>query len=64
MSGEDTIGPVPVPEEVSTKLKCGWQMGLLLGKTRRGWRIKEVGDISLMKSELENAELKKCAIFQ
>ncbi len=45
MSGEATIGPVPVPEEITKKLECGWQMGLLLEKTKKGWRIRKVGDI-------------------
>ncbi|HHW41367.1 MAG TPA: hypothetical protein GXX19_09525 [Syntrophomonadaceae bacterium] len=43
-TGGETIC-VPVPMEISMKLKKGWQVSLLLGQTTRGWHIIEVGDV-------------------
>ncbi len=43
---EDVV--VPVPEEVTSRCKVGWQINLALGKTARGWRILEVGNVYAM----------------
>ena len=43
---EDIV--VPVPEEVTDRCKVGWQISLALGKTARGWRILEVGNVYAM----------------
>lgn len=43
-TGSENI-TVPVPREILTKLKKGWQVSLLLGQTPRGWYIIEVGEV-------------------
>jgi len=44
-SGEE-IGPVEVPERASELARPGWTISaLLLGRTRRGWRILELANV-------------------
>ena len=39
MGSEKSIGPVIVPEEISSKCKEGWVICLELGKTGNAWRM-------------------------
>lgn len=41
----DEFGPVAVPREISDLAEEGWQVNLLVGRTRQGWRILEVGNV-------------------
>lgn len=44
-SGEE-VGPVEVPVRASELARAGWTISaLLLGRTRRGWRILEMGNV-------------------
>jgi hypothetical protein len=45
LSSAGTIGPLAVPREISDLAEEGWSVNLLLGRTRRGWRILEVGNV-------------------
>jgi hypothetical protein len=45
MTGGKEIGPVPVSGEISSGCKEGWVICLTLGKTRRGWRMLQVGNV-------------------
>ena len=36
---------VKVPQDISDHCKVGWQINLLLGATRHGWRIVETGNV-------------------
>lgn len=48
LSGITTGGEtlcIRIPQEISRKLKTGWQITLLLGQTTKGWRIIEVGEV-------------------
>lgn len=44
--GEGEIGPIPVPEAITRACKVGWDIGGVVGKTARGWRLVEVWNIS------------------
>jgi hypothetical protein len=46
ISGGREIGPVPVPTEVSRQCKLGWDIGGVVVKTSRGWRLLEVWNVS------------------
>lgn len=39
------IGPVRVDYEISSLCKIGWVINLVLGKTRRGWKMLESGNV-------------------
>ena len=39
------IGPVHVDHEISSLCKVGWVINLVLGKTRRGWKMLESGNV-------------------
>jgi len=39
------IGPVHVDYEISSLCKGGWVINLVLGKTRRGWKMLESGNV-------------------
>lgn len=41
----ETVGPISVPKQVTDLAEEGWAVSLLLGRTRRGWRILEVGNV-------------------
>lgn len=45
-SGDREIGPVPVPSEVSRQCRVGWDIGGVVVKTRKGWRLLEVWNVS------------------
>lgn len=47
LSGTSTSGmvEVKVPKEISDHCKLGWQLNLLLGKTRNGWCVLETGNV-------------------
>ncbi len=43
---EREVGPVAVPPRASELARVGWAVSaLLLGRTRRGWRILEFGNV-------------------
>ena len=43
--GGDDIGPVIVSSEISSLCQVGWVINLALGKTRKGWRMLESGNV-------------------
>jgi len=47
LSGVATSGivEVRVPKEITDHCRKGWQINLLLGKTRNGWCIRETGNV-------------------
>jgi hypothetical protein len=47
LSGMSTTAPVEVrvPKEITDHCRLGWQINLLLGKTRNGWCILETGNV-------------------
>lgn len=45
-SGDSTIGPIPVPREVSRICKAGWDISGVVVKTPKGWRLMEVWNVS------------------
>jgi hypothetical protein len=46
LSGERTIGPIPVPEKFTRACKVGWDVGGAVAETAQGWRLVEVWNIS------------------
>ncbi len=42
----DIIGPIPIPEEASRLLQEHWDIGGSVGRTRQGWVLLEVWNIS------------------
>jgi hypothetical protein len=47
LSGMNTTGIVElrIPKEITDRCRVGWQVNLLLGKTRNGWCILETGNV-------------------
>jgi hypothetical protein len=45
-SGDREIGPVPVPTEVTRHCRVGWDISGVVVKTRKGWRLLEVWNVS------------------
>ena len=47
LSGSSTISivDVKVPRDITDHCRVGWQINLLLGKTRNGWCILETGNV-------------------
>ena len=45
-TGNSVIGPVPVPKKVTTLCKPGWDIGGVVMKVGRGWRLVEVWNVS------------------
>ena len=45
-SGGSTIGPVPVPPEVSRICQLGWDISGVAVRTPEGWRLMEVWNVS------------------
>jgi hypothetical protein len=45
-SGQRRIGPIPVPREVSQMCQEGWDIGGVVVKTSKGWRLLEVWNVS------------------
>jgi hypothetical protein len=46
VSGNRKIGPIPVSREVSDLCKVGWDIGGMVVKTPKGWRLVEVWNVS------------------
>lgn len=46
LSGESEIGPIPVPAHVARACRVGWDIGGVVARTGRGWRLVEVWNIS------------------
>ena len=46
LSGEGTIGPIPVPAKITRACKVGWNVGAAVGETAQGWRLVEVWNIA------------------
>jgi hypothetical protein len=44
MSSPDQV-EVRLPKEITDHCRVGWQVNLLLGKTRNGWSIMETGNV-------------------
>ena len=45
-SGDREIGPVPVPHEVSRQCRVGWEISGVVVKTRKGWQLLDVWNVS------------------
>jgi len=45
-SGGSVIGPVPVPEKVTQLCRPMWDIGGVVARTARGWRLVEVWNVS------------------
>jgi hypothetical protein len=45
-AGTKVVGPLPVPKEAAARLQVGWDIGGVVGKTPRGWRLVEVWNVS------------------
>ncbi len=45
-SGEATIGPISIPEIASSICEIGWDIGGVVGKVGRSWRLIEVWNVS------------------
>jgi len=45
LSYKGTIGPIAVPHEITDLAEEGWVVMLWLGRTRRGWKILDVGNV-------------------
>ena len=41
-----TIGPIPVPGQVTQLCKEGWDIGGVVAKVGKGWRLIEVWNVS------------------
>jgi hypothetical protein len=46
LSGDTEIGPIPVPAKVAKACKVGWDVGGVVGLSKKGWRLIEVWNIS------------------
>jgi hypothetical protein len=46
LSGDSGIGPIPVPAAIARACKVGWDIGGVVARTRAGWRLVEVWNIS------------------
>jgi hypothetical protein len=46
LSGDSRIGPIPVPVAIARACKVGWDIGGVVVRTRAGWRLVEVWNIS------------------
>ena len=45
-TGNSVIGPVPVPKKVTTLCKPGWDIGGVVMKVGKGWRLVEAWNVS------------------
>ena len=45
-SDDREIGPIPVPAEVSRRCLVGWDISGVAVKTRKGWRLSDVWNVS------------------
>jgi len=46
LSGDTEIGPILVPAKVARACKVGWDVGGVVGLSKKGWRLIEVWNIS------------------
>jgi hypothetical protein len=46
LSADSGIGPIPVPAAIARACKVGWDIGGVVARTRTGWRLVEVWNIS------------------
>ena len=44
--GHRTLGPIPVPREVTRLCKEGWDISGMVAKTAKGWRLVEVWNVA------------------
>jgi hypothetical protein len=44
--GDEVIGPIPVPANVARACKVGWDVGGVVARTNKGWRLVEVWNIA------------------
>ena len=45
-AGKSVIGPIPVPKQVTALCKPGWDIGGVVAKVGKGWRLVEVWNVS------------------
>jgi hypothetical protein len=45
-TGNEEIGPIPVPAKVARACKVGWDIGGVVAQTKKGWRLVEIWNIS------------------
>jgi hypothetical protein len=45
-TGDQEVGPIPVPAKVARACKVGWDIGGVVVQTKKGWRLAEVWNIS------------------
>jgi len=46
LTGSSVIGPVPVPKQVTALCESGWDIGGVVAKVGKGWRLVEVWNVS------------------
>jgi hypothetical protein len=46
LTGSTVIGPVPVPKQVTALCEPGWDIGGVVAKVGKGWRLIEVWNVS------------------
>ena len=46
MLGDESIGPIKVPQEISRACREDWDIGCVVARTGREWRFVEVWNIS------------------
>ncbi len=44
--GDSEIGPIPVPTQIARASTVGWDVGGVIARTKKGWRLVEVWNIS------------------
>jgi hypothetical protein len=45
-AGDSVIGPIPVPKRVTALCEPGWDIGGVVAKVGKGWRLVEVWNVS------------------
>lgn len=46
LTGSSVIGPIPVPKQVTALCEPGWDIGGVVVKVSKGWRLVEVWNVS------------------
>ena len=46
LTGSSVIGPIPVPQQVTALCEPGWDIGGVVVKVGKGWRLVEVWNVS------------------
>ncbi len=46
LTGSSVIGPIQVPKQVTALCKPGWDIGGVVAKVGKGWRLVEVRNVS------------------